>query len=54
MLDQQLADSMSAASASQVAEPMFERQFPRQAATLKAAEEEKQMSLTDLHGLRRV
>ena len=33
-LDQQLADGMTAASATQIADPMFERQFPQQAATL--------------------
>jgi Rod binding domain-containing protein len=52
-LDQQLADGMTAASASQIADPMFERQFPQQAATLRAAEAETQASLGDLEGLRR-
>ncbi len=53
MLDQELADHMTTASASQVADPMFERQFPREAATLKAAEKSEQASLTHLQGLRR-
>jgi Rod binding domain-containing protein len=52
-LDQQLADGMTAASASQIADPMFERQFPQQAATLRAAEAETQASLGDLEALRR-
>jgi peptidoglycan hydrolase FlgJ len=52
-LDQQLADGMTAASAPQIADPMFERQFPQQAATLQAAEAETRASLGDLQELRR-
>jgi hypothetical protein len=32
---------------------MFERQFPQQAAMIKAAEKSDRASLTDLQGLRR-
>jgi peptidoglycan hydrolase FlgJ len=52
-LDQQLADHMSAASAAKISDPMFERQFPQQAATIKAAEKSERASLTDLQNLRR-
>lgn len=52
-LDQQLADSMSAASAEQIAEPMFARQFPRQAKLLADAELESRASMNDLADLRR-
>lgn len=51
-LDQQLADHMSAASAGQLADPSFERQFPQAAAVIKAAEKAKP-SLNDLQSLRR-
>ncbi|HYO23944.1 MAG TPA: rod-binding protein [Lacipirellulaceae bacterium] len=52
-LDQQMADSMSAASAQQISEPMFARQFPRQAQLLADAEEKTQRTMTDLTMLRR-
>jgi peptidoglycan hydrolase FlgJ len=51
-LDQQLADHMTAASAEQIADPSFERQFPQQAALIKAADRARP-SLQDLQGLRR-
>ena len=44
-LDQQLADSMSDASADQIAEPMFARQFPQQAKLLAEAEKTTGSSL---------
>ncbi|HMP06345.1 MAG TPA: rod-binding protein [Lacipirellulaceae bacterium] len=52
MLDQHLADGMTKASAAQIADPMFARQFPQQAATLAAAEAESP-TLFDLGQLRR-
>jgi Rod binding domain-containing protein len=53
-LDQQLADSMSDATATTFAEPMFRHQFPRQAELLANAEKERQGSgLADLASLRR-
>jgi Rod binding domain-containing protein len=52
-LDQQLADHMSEASAAQIADPMFARQFPQQAKLLDEAEKREQRWLADLEGLRR-
>jgi Rod binding domain-containing protein len=52
-LDQQLADAMSDASAEQIAEPMFARQFPQQAKLLAEAEGETGSTLADLGALRR-
>jgi hypothetical protein len=52
-LDQQLVDSMSDASAPQIAGPMFERQFPRHAAMLADAERTDRASFADLATLRR-
>jgi len=54
-LDQTLAEKMTDASADQIADPMFRRQFPRQARVL---DEEKKgqshkLQLTDLGQLRR-
>jgi Rod binding domain-containing protein len=53
-LDQQLADVMSEASASQIAEPMFARQFPHQAQLLADAEKHSRSEMTDLARLRRI
>lgn len=52
-LDQQLADAMSEASAEQISEPMFARQFPQQANLLAEAEEKAGGTLADLGALRR-
>lgn len=52
-LDQQLADAMSDASASQIADPMFARQFPRQAKLIADAEKHAPGALGDLASLRR-
>ena len=52
-LDQQMADSMSNASAGQISEPMFERQFPQQARLLAEADAKARASMTDLGALRR-
>jgi Rod binding domain-containing protein len=52
-LDQQLADAMSDASAPQISQPMFARQFPRQAALIADADQAARGSMTDLAGLRR-
>ncbi len=52
-LDQQLADSMSEASAPQISQPMFARQFPRQAALIADADKASKSSMTDLASLRR-
>jgi Rod binding domain-containing protein len=52
-LDQQLADAMSNASADQIAEPMFARQFPQQAKLLADAERAAGSGLSDLGSLRR-
>ncbi len=53
-LDQTIAEHMTTASADQIADPMFTRQFPQQAKLL-AAEEKSQSnpSLADLEQLRR-
>jgi Rod binding domain-containing protein len=52
-LDQQTADAMSNASAEQITEPMFNRQFPQQSKLLAEANAADKGSLTDLAGLRR-
>jgi Rod binding domain-containing protein len=52
-LDQQLADAMSDASAPQIADPMFAKQFPRQAKLLAEAARETRASMKDLAELRR-
>jgi flagellar protein FlgJ len=52
-LDQQLADSLTEASADQFADPMFRIQFPQQAALLAEQDKKAAASLTDLSGLRR-
>lgn len=52
-LDQHLADGMTAASAAQLADPMFEQQFPRQAALVRAADGQSRAALGDLAALRR-
>jgi peptidoglycan hydrolase FlgJ len=52
-LDQQMADTMSNATASQIADPIFARQFPRQAKLLADAEKATTASVSDLTGLRR-
>ncbi len=52
-LDQQLTDVMSDASASQIADPMFARQFPQQAKLIADAERHAADSLGNLAGLRR-
>ena len=51
-LDQHLGDAMSKASAAQIADPMFARQFPQQAALL-AEVEAAERSVLDLPTLRR-
>jgi len=52
-LDQQMADTMSNATASQIADPIFARQFPLQAKLLADAEKATAPSVSDLAGLRR-
>ncbi len=54
-LDQTLAERMTEASADQIAEPMFRRQFPRQAGLLAAEKKEQaaKTQLSDLDQLRR-
>jgi Rod binding domain-containing protein len=51
-LDQHLADNMSDASASRIADPMFRQQFP-QHAKLLAAHEQSHPALANLESLRR-
>src|SRR5262245_16400400 len=53
-LDQHLADAMSEASADQIAEPMFARQFPLQAKMLAEADSAAGNTLADLGALRRI
>lgn len=50
-LDQTLADHMTEASADRIADPMFRRQFPQQAALI--AEADQSATLRDLDQLRR-
>lgn len=52
-LDQQTTDAMSKASAEQITEPMFARQFPRQSQMIAEADKAEHASLTDLASLRR-
>ena len=55
-LDQTLADEMTKASADKLADPLFERQFPRHAAFLKERtndEHESRLRLEDLEKLRK-
>ena len=52
-LDQHLADHMTKASAAQFVEPMFAKQFPREAALLAEDDQQATANLTDLGGLRR-
>jgi flagellar protein FlgJ len=52
-LDQQMADSLTKASADKFADPMFRLQFPQQAKLLAEADKRSAASLTDLSGLRR-
>ncbi len=52
-LDQQLADSLTEASADKFADPMFRLQFPQQAALLAEQDKKAEASLTDLSALRR-
>jgi len=52
-LDEQLAGKMTEASADQIADPMFRRQFPQQAKLLKQNEKSSLPSLADLSSLRR-
>ena len=52
-LDQTLADKMTEASADQIADPMFRRQFPKEAALLASQQSESAASMADLIQLRR-
>lgn len=52
-LDQHIVDHMSEASADQIAEPMFRKQFPRQWQLLADEQDRKSDSLSDLSALRR-
>ncbi len=52
-LDQTLAQKMTAASADQIADPMFRQQFPMRAELLRRAEENSKTELDDLQQLRR-
>jgi Rod binding domain-containing protein len=54
-LDQTLAEHMTEASADQIADPMFRRQFPREARVLAAEKKEQTeiFQLADLDQLRR-
>lgn len=53
-LDQVLSEHMTEASADQIADPMFERQFPHQAAVLKSHKDQGMLSLKDLPSWRRM
>jgi Rod binding domain-containing protein len=53
-LDQVLSEHMTEASADKIADPMFERQFPRQAAVLESAKNRDMLSLKDLPSWRRM
>ena len=46
-LDQTLAEKMTETTADQIAEPMFRRQFPRQAAELASREQPNQLTALD-------
>lgn len=52
-LNQSMAQDMTAASADQIADPMFRQQFPHQAELLRVAEEAQQSELVNLDQLRR-
>jgi Rod binding domain-containing protein len=52
-LNEQLADHMTKASAEKFADPMFRKQFPKQAALLDEADKRSAAELTDLSALRR-
>ena len=54
-LDQTLAERMTEASADQIADPMFKRQFPREARLLATEKKEptEKLQMTDLDHLRR-
>jgi len=54
-LDQTLAEKMTEASADQIADPMFRRQFPKQAHLLASEEkgQREKLQLADLDQLRR-
>ena len=54
-LDQTLAERMTEASADQIADPMFKRQFPREARVLAAEKkgQTEKLQLTDLNQLQR-
>lgn len=52
-LDQTMAEQLTKVSADQIADPMFRQQFPQQAELLKAAEEERNDSMSELLNLRR-
>jgi Rod binding domain-containing protein len=52
-LDQQLADSLSEATAPQIADPMFRHQFPNQAKLLQTQVKDQSTGLENLSELRR-
>ena len=52
-LNQQMAQDMTAASADQIADPMFRQQFPQQAKLLREVAETKQTTFSELEQLRR-
>ncbi len=52
-LDEQLADHMTKASADKFADPMFRRQFPKQAALLAEEDKKSAANIGDLSSLRR-
>ena len=51
--DQTISEHMTEASADTIADPMFEQQFPEQAAVLKSAKASNKSELADLLQLRR-
>ncbi len=53
-LDQVLSEEMTAASADKIADPMFRRQFPKEAEILAQSEKKETLSLNDLSSLRRM
>ena len=52
-LDQLMAEEMTAASAHEIADPMFRQQFPQEAELLEAQSQLGQASLDDLQSLAR-
>ena len=52
-LDQLLAEKMTAATADEIADPMFQRQFPEHYELLSNEEENERPTMDDLSGLRR-